>query len=92
MSKLSETQIAIYLRKLPGWKYEGNAIEKQFSFNQFEEAIQFVNAVADKAKEANHHPDLFIQSNKVRITLTTHDRGGVTGKDFLLAEQIDQCI
>ena len=91
MSKLTDNQISVYLRKLPGWKHENQSILKAFSFNDFAESIDFVKKVAEAANAANHHPDILIRYNKVTITLTTHDKNGVTGKDFFLAEQIEKC-
>ena len=90
MSKLSNVQISIYLRKLPDWKYEDGALRKTFTFGAFTDSITFVNKVAERAEEAQHHPDLTIRYNDVDVLLTTHDSGGVTGKDFMLAEQIEK--
>lgn len=90
MSKLSEEQVHVYLRKLPGWKHESGAIKKTYAFERFVDAIAFVNDVAKLAEEVDHHPDLIIRYNRVDVLLTTHDSGGVTGKDFMLAEQIEK--
>lgn len=89
MCRLSEEQVTLYLSKLQQWKYENNSIIKKFQHADFKESITFVNAVADLAEKANHHPDLMIQYDRVTITLSTHDSHGVTGKDFSLAQQID---
>ncbi|MBP1996906.1 4a-hydroxytetrahydrobiopterin dehydratase [Paenibacillus eucommiae] len=89
MCKLSDEQIIVFSSKLPTWKFENNALTKTFQQNDFKASIVLVNAIAGLAEEANHHPDIRIQYNKVTVTLTTHDSGGVTGKDFLLAQQID---
>jgi 4a-hydroxytetrahydrobiopterin dehydratase len=89
MSKLSAEQVAVNLNLLPQWKYDENKLVKTFQKNSFNDAIAFVVALAKLAEEANHHPDLRIQYNKVTVTLTTHDSHGVTGKDFLLAQQIE---
>ena len=66
-------------------------LERDFGFEDFRAAIAFVNRVADAAEEANHYPDILIHGwNKVRLTLTSHDRGGVvTGRDHDLARRID---
>lgn len=89
MSKLSEVQIALHLKNLPQWEVERNMLTKTFTFDTFMEAIRFVNEVAEHAEAANHHPDLLIAYRKVTVNLTTHDQNGITGKDFLLAEQIN---
>lgn len=91
MSKLSAEQISVYLRKLPKWKYEADNVTlvKTFECASFMGAIKFVNAVAEAAEAANHHPDITIRYKRVTFTLTTHDKG-ITGKDFLLAQQIEQ--
>jgi 4a-hydroxytetrahydrobiopterin dehydratase len=59
-------------------------------FNDFLEAMQFVNQVARSAEGMNHHPDISIHYNKVRLSLTTHDEGGLTERDFRLARKIDR--
>lgn len=89
MSKLSEVQISLYLKNLPQWKVEDEMLKKTYEFPNFLDSISFVNQIADLAEEANHHPDLLIQYNKVTVSLTTHDKEGITGKDFLSAEQIE---
>ncbi|QGQ96629.1 4a-hydroxytetrahydrobiopterin dehydratase [Paenibacillus psychroresistens] len=89
MSKLSEDQVAVNLSLLPLWKHEGGSLVKTFVKETFMEAIDFVVAIAKLAEAANHQPDLLIQFNKVTITSSTHDSHGVTGKDFLLAQQIE---
>lgn len=73
-------------------KFEkGTKIRKDFEFENFKEAISFVNKVGDLAEEANHHPDILIHDyKKVTIMLTTHDEKAVTQKDFKLAEKIDE--
>jgi 4a-hydroxytetrahydrobiopterin dehydratase len=89
MSKLSADQVAVNLNLLPLWKYDENKLVKSFTKATFMEAIDFVVAIANLADAANHHPDLLIQYKKVTISLSTHDSHGVTGKDFLMAQQIE---
>lgn len=74
---------------LKDWIFENNQIRKTYQFDNFVEAINFVNLVASLAEKANHHPDIFIQYSKVSITLSTHDAGEVTQKDIALASEID---
>lgn len=86
---LSETEIRQQMARLPGdWLLEGSSIRCDRTFKNFVEAIAFVNRLVEPAELAGHHPDLAISYNKVRITLTTHDAGGLTIQDFNLAAQI----
>ena len=68
----------------------GATIVRTFEFKDFPAAIKFVAAVAALAEQAWHHPDIDIRWNKVTLTLSTHDAGGLTEKDFALARQFDQ--
>jgi len=90
MTKLNAAQIKTALAAVPNWKKHGNAITRTFQFKDFPAAIKFVNVVAKLAEKAWHHPDIDIRWNKVTLTLTTHDAGGLTKKDFTLAKQFDQ--
>lgn len=90
MAALTGEQINARLLKLAGWKRTGDVIWKGFQFEDFPQALSFVNQVGALAEKAFHHPDILIHSwNKVRLELTTHDEKGLTTKDFDLAEQID---
>ncbi len=72
------------------WKREGEHIVRDWQFENFAEAISFVNRVAEAAEAANHHPDILLHGwNKVRLTLSTHSAGGLTEADFRLAGEID---
>ena len=91
MAKLSPEQIALNLSKIPGWIVDDSgAIVRRIRFSQFREALEFVNHVGRFAEDANHHPDITIQYGQVTLRLFTHDRGGLTGKDFALAQKINQ--
>ena len=63
-----------------------------FVFDDFMQGIRFLNHVARYAEKMNHHPDVSINYNKVRLSLTTHDEGGLTRKDFRLARRIDRLV
>jgi 4a-hydroxytetrahydrobiopterin dehydratase len=63
---------------------------RTFKFETFPNAISFVNKVADLAEEAGHHPDIDIRYNQVKLTLVSHDAGGLTGKDFAIAAGADK--
>ena len=77
------------LKKVPEWELEKKHIERTFEFDEFSESIDFVNSVAEVAEEEEHHPDIDIRFNKVRLILSTHNKGGLTDLDFNLAERID---
>jgi 4a-hydroxytetrahydrobiopterin dehydratase len=89
MPKLTAAEIKSALAAVPGWKRQGNAITRTFQFKDFPAAIKFVDALARLAEKAWHHPDIDIRWNKVTLTLTTHDQGGLTEKDFALAKKFD---
>ena len=76
--------------KNPAWKIPAAAITRTFQFKNFPAAIQFVDAVAGLAEQAWHHPDIDIRWNKVTLTLSTHEAGGLSEKDFDLARQFDR--
>ena len=90
MPKLNASKIKSALRTVRDWKKQGSTITRTFQFKDFPMAIKFVNAVAKLAEKAWHHPDIDIRWNKVTLTLTTHDAGGLTEKDFKLAKQFDR--
>ena len=92
MSKLKPTEIKNALRSVPHWKKKGAEISITREFKDFAGAMKFVNAVARQAEKANHHPDIDIRWNKVTLALTTHDQGGLTEKDFALAQQFDALV
>ena len=72
------------------WRQEDESLVRNYEFKDFAEAMAFVNRVAEAAEDANHHPDILVHSwNKVRLTLTTHDTGGLTDNDHKMAERID---
>ncbi len=86
---LATAEITSYLKKVPEWEHEKKRIERVFEFDDFTEAIDFVNAVAEIAEEQEHHPDIDVRYNKVKLILSTHNKGGLTELDFQLAERID---
>jgi 4a-hydroxytetrahydrobiopterin dehydratase len=90
VKKSTAAQIKSALAKIPDWKKKEAVIARTFQFKDFLAAMKFVDAVAVAAEQAWHHPDIDIRWNKVTLTLTTHDAGGLTQKDFDLALQFDQ--
>ncbi len=89
MATMSETEVKDALADLPGWELVGSEIVRDYKFADFVAAMAFVNLVADAAEAANHHPDIDIRWNKVRLALSTHSQGGLTHNDFVLAAQIE---
>jgi len=87
---LPSSKTKVELAKTPAWRHLGKSIARSFVFDDFSQAMKFVNHVSRLAEAVNHHPDITIQYNKVKLTLTTHDEGGLTMKDFRLARKIDQ--
>ncbi|HKW42660.1 MAG TPA: 4a-hydroxytetrahydrobiopterin dehydratase [Thermoplasmata archaeon] len=86
---MTESEIATRLAEAPKWKREGNTITRTWTFSDFAEALAFINKVAAIAESMNHHPDIYNSWAAVRLTLTTHDKGGLTDLDFGLAKKID---
>ena len=89
MTRLTDADLEAFLSEMEGWTFLGNAIHKDFAFPGFRGAMAFVNRVAERAVTAGHHPDIEIHYNRVLISLSTHDAGGVTEKDVALAAEID---
>ena len=89
MPALTAKQISLHLKAIPNWTKRGKTIRRTFEFEGFLNSIAFVNRIARRAQKLNHHPDIDIRFNKVTLTLTTHDQGGITKKDFTLAQQGD---
>lgn len=75
-----------------GWRHEGNALRREFTFANFTEAFAFMTSIADMAEAADHHPDWSNSYNTVTIALTSHDKGCVTQRDSSLAEQINTLV
>jgi 4a-hydroxytetrahydrobiopterin dehydratase len=87
---LSDAELQQALQKLPGWQKNGNAIERNFQFANFVQAMDFVNQIAEAAEAVNHHPDIHISYNKVTMALVSHDSGGVTQRDIRMAGKINE--
>jgi 4a-hydroxytetrahydrobiopterin dehydratase len=89
-SLLTDAEIQERANQLEGWTVEGKELRITRKFKNFVEAIAFVNQIVEPAEAAEHHPDLEISYNKVTVSLTTHDAGGLTSKDFDLAQVISK--
>jgi 4a-hydroxytetrahydrobiopterin dehydratase len=90
MALLSDEEIEAGLEGLAGWEHPQGALSKEYGFDSFRRSVTFVVAVAFAAEAANHHPDLDIRYNRVRVTLSTHSEGGVTAKDLELASTVEE--
>ncbi len=88
-ARLSETEVTFFLVEHGAWDVVDGALCRSFTFDSFGAAIGFVTAVAIEAERMNHHPDIDIRWTTVRISLTTHDAGGLTSKDTHLAAAMD---
>jgi 4a-hydroxytetrahydrobiopterin dehydratase len=89
---LEDEEIEQRLDELGDWEREGDEIQKVFEFDDFTTAIKFVNDVAKLADRYDHHPDIDIRWNKVKLSLSTHSEGGLTSLDFDVAGEIEQSI
>ena len=90
--KLTSTQLTPLLAALPGWRFDvqrGGLIERDYVFRDFAQAFGFMAQVAVIAESRNHHPEWFNVYNRVQVTLTTHDAGGLTERDVTLARIAD---
>lgn len=90
MGLLTAAKVKDGMQELKGWKLEGKEIAKTFELDDFVHAMGFVNSVALLAEKANHHPDIDIRWNRVKLVLSTHSAGGLTEKDFKLAGEIEK--
>jgi 4a-hydroxytetrahydrobiopterin dehydratase len=82
--------VQVLLEEVPQWKLSDNSIERTLTFGGFSAAVEFVVQLAKEAVEMDHHPDIEIRGNKVKLVLSTHSAGGLTDADFLLARKIDK--
>ena len=92
MQRLTPDALALLQNKLPKWQRAGSLIRREFEFSDFIAAMAFVNRVAEAAEAAQHHPAIDIRWNRVCLTFTTHDAGGLTVLDFELAAACDRLI
>jgi len=88
--KLSENEVKTALEGLKGWEFDDDKIEKKCKFENFATALAFVSKVGEIAESLDHHPDVKFGWGYAEIETTTHDRGGVTDFDIVLARRIDQ--
>ena len=92
ISLIEKNQLDSFIEKNPSWIIDNKTIKKEFKFENFIEAFGFMSKVALLSEKIDHHPDWQNIYNKVKINLTTHDKGGITTNDIKLAESIDKLI
>jgi 4a-hydroxytetrahydrobiopterin dehydratase len=90
MKPLAQAEIDAWLAREPLWKFTNGQLSREWKFKDFVAAIAFVNQVAEMAEAVEHHPDIDIRYNQVRLGLVTHDAGGVTAKDADMAERFSR--
>ncbi|MBW3536876.1 MAG: 4a-hydroxytetrahydrobiopterin dehydratase [Actinobacteria bacterium] len=89
MTLLDDATIESATQQL-GWDRDGDEIVRKFDCGTFPKALEFVNALGERAEAANHHPDIDIRWKDVTLRLSTHSAGGLTQKDLDLAKEINQ--
>lgn len=89
-SRLSDMEISARLSGFSGWSLVGATITKTFTFAGFPDAVAFVTRLVEPAERMAHHPDLDLRYNRVVVVLSTHDQGGLTDADFILAADIEK--
>lgn len=87
MPPLNPKQVARRMKLVPQWSRRSRTIFRTFEFEGFLDAVDFVNRVAKKAEKNDHHPDIDIRWNRVTLALSTHSEGGLTSKDFSMAQE-----
>lgn len=92
MALAEEKEISAFLETSHDWKREGDSLVAEIKLKDFNAAMGFINRVALAAERADHHPDIDIRWNKVRLVLSTHSEGGITQKDFGLGKTISQFL
>ena len=90
MALLTDEQIEQGLSGVDGWNRKDNTIVRNFEFEDFVEAVKFVDSLVEPAERLGHHPDVSISWNKVEVSIFDHAEGGITQKDFGLAAEIDR--
>ena len=88
--KLADSDVARRLKTLSEWSQPGEEIQRTYRFKDFVQAMAFVERIAERAEAVQHHPDILIRYSRVTLSLSTHDAGGITEKDFDFAAAADK--
>ncbi|HTM11426.1 MAG TPA: 4a-hydroxytetrahydrobiopterin dehydratase [Bryobacteraceae bacterium] len=89
MKKMTDAEIAAALPKLAGWALKNGKLHREYKFSDFKRAMEFMQSAVAGIEKMNHHPEWFNVYNKVTVDLNTHDAGGITARDFELAELLE---
>ena len=92
MPKLDGKQARELLKQIPGWQLDGEKLRRKYSFEDFMQAIDFVNKMAQLAESEGHHPNFSVDYSRVDVTIWTHAIGGLSENDFILAAKIDKLL
>jgi 4a-hydroxytetrahydrobiopterin dehydratase len=87
-SPLTADELRAFITELPEWAIEDGKLIRHWEFDDFAQAMDFVNRVAQVAERRNHHPDIDIRYNRVKLALVSHDAGGITARDAQLAREL----
>ncbi|MFL3007023.1 MAG: 4a-hydroxytetrahydrobiopterin dehydratase [Candidatus Neomarinimicrobiota bacterium] len=90
MHLLTKDEVKKQLKTLENWKYQHQSIKRKYVFNTYMESIQYINLLAEKAEENNHHPDLVVGWCKISLVFTSHDIGGVTQLCIKMAKEAEK--
>jgi len=90
VSLLDKESIKKHLSELERWELKNNAIERHYSFKSYMKSIEFINSLAAIAEQMNHHPDMVVGWCAVKVSFTSHDKGGVTKKCFEMANALEK--
>ena len=90
MKAMSEQEVEALAKATPGWSVDDGKLLRDWKFVDFAEAMIFVNKVAEMAEEVDHHPDIDIRYNQVRLALVSHDARGVTSRDAKMAARLSE--
>ena len=89
MAVLSEAEVQERVDQMSGWRLEGGALVKDYKRADFADSMRFVNRVAEAADAADHHPDILVSWDQVRLTWVSHAEGGITARDLDMARRSD---
>ena len=92
LEKVNGKSVLEWLEVHPGWSRKSNTLFKEYRLASFRDSIVFVNRIAGLADAADHHPDIDIRYRRVTLSLSTHSAGGLTAKDFDLADKIEELL
>ena len=92
MSCLSNSDIQYAISDLNGWEFKNNALRKTLTFDSYMDSIGFINRLAEKAEENNHHPDMVVGWCKIDVAFTSHDQGGVTTACIDMAKKSESVL